>query len=477
DLAPILETISGEIILGALNAAVAAITQQYIDAGYLTSRAVLPAQPLDGNLEIQVIEGTITDIQITGLNRLRPRYITSRVRQGIGTPLNINTLEDQLRLFNLDANIDRFNTALLQDQELGTSILQLEITEADPFFGTAFIDNYSAAAVGSTRTGLGLGYRNLLGMGDVAGISYILTPAGGSHIWDFNYAVPLNPMNGTIQARFVNDRNKIIKRPFDALGIRGASQLYEISFRQPLIRNPREEFALSLGFTHKLGQTFLFQNVAQPFSLGAGADGKTRTSVLRFGKDYIRRDRTGAWSGRSQFNIGTGLFNATNNANPIPDGQFLSWLGQVRRIEVINPKHQILIEGDLQLTGDNLLSSETFGIGGGQTLRGYRQGARSGDNGFRFVVENRIALVQNEQGAKLLQIAPFVDVGKVWNNGSNPRQIPDNRFLVGLGTGFIWQPIEKLNVRLDFTLPVVNLRDRQTDLQDDGIYFSLSYGF
>ena len=34
------------------------------------------------------------------------------------------------------------------------------------------------------------------------------------------------------------------------------------------MRSPREEFALSLGFTYQDGQTFLFDDLATPFGVG-----------------------------------------------------------------------------------------------------------------------------------------------------------------------------------------------------------------
>ncbi|NEP63060.1 MAG: hypothetical protein F6K31_40155, partial [Symploca sp. SIO2G7] len=77
----------------------------------------------------------------------------------------------------------------------------------------------------------------------------------------------------------------------------------------------------------------IFNNIPQPFSIGAEADGVTRTSVFRLGQDYLRRDSQGAWSARSQFSIGTGLFDATTNLSPTPDGNFVSWLGQVQQVQ------------------------------------------------------------------------------------------------------------------------------------------------
>ncbi|MGB2924830.1 MAG: ShlB/FhaC/HecB family hemolysin secretion/activation protein [Limnothrix sp.] len=478
DFAPILDNVTGDITLGALNAAVAQITQLYLDAGYLTSRAVLPSQPLgNGNITIQIIEGSLADIEINGLRHLRPGYVQSRLNLGIDTLFNVNDVEDELRLLNNDPNFDSLAVDLQSGDDLGTSRLVLDVDETKPFFGRVFIDNYSPASVGSERIGTTLAYRNLAGMGDILQLGYTHTFTNGSNIWDLGYSLPLNPMNGTLGLRVVLDSNKITQSPFDALGIEGESTLYDVSFRQPLVRNPREEFALSLGYSYKDGQTFLFNNVGTPFSVGAEADGTTRTSVIRFGQDYTRRDARGAWSGRSQFNIGTGLFGTTINNAPTPDSLFFSWLGQAVRVQQLSPKNLLIVQADVQLSPDNLLGSESFSIGGAQTLRGYRQGARSSDNGWRFSIEDRITLMENTERGSLLQIAPFFDMGTVWNNPSNPRQIANEHFLAGLGTGLIWIPKEDLTVRLDFALPLVNVGDRQDNIQDDGLYFNMSYAF
>jgi hemolysin activation/secretion protein len=113
------------------------------------------------------------------------------------------------------------------------------------------------------------------------------------------------------------NRNEITEPPFDAFGIRANQDLYEINYRQPLMRSPKEEFALSLGFTYQDGQTFLFDNLATPFGIGPDANGVSRTSVIKFGQDYIRREPQGAWFLRSQFSFGI----------DIPDQTFLVGAG------------------------------------------------------------------------------------------------------------------------------------------------------
>lgn len=479
DFAPILTPLEGQnVTLNQLRKVADAITQFYLDQGYLNSRAVLTEQTItDGVAIIEVIEGTITDLEVTGLERFRDSYFTSRLNRGINTPLNVNELEDQLRLLQINPLIEDIEVDLEPGEETGESTLLLNVEEASSWFGSAFVDNYSAPSVGSERFGVSGGYRNLLGVGDVFTATGSRSFSGGSTIFDFNYLVPFNSLDGTVQLRTTIDRNEVTQSPFDELGIEGESETYSISVRQPLKRSFQEEFALSLGLTHRNGQTFLFDNIGTPFGAGAEADGTTRTTVLSFGQDYLSRDDKGAWVFRSQFNFGLDLLDATMNADPIPDGRFFSWNGQVQRVHQLAPKHLLIVQGNIQLSPDNLLGSQRFTVGGGQTLRGYRQGARSGDNGWRVSVEDRITLVQGQPGVSLLQVAPFVDLGMVWNNPSNPDQVNDEHFLAGLGTGIIYSPVEKLNLRLDFTLPLVNISDRSTNLQDDGIYFSVNYSF
>jgi hemolysin activation/secretion protein len=452
------------------------ITQLYLDKGYITSRAIVVNQAVtDGVVEIRVIEGSLEEIRIEGTRRLNPGYIRRRIQLGAGTPLNTGQLEDQLRLLRADPLFENVEASLRAGSGTGKSILIVRIIEANPFEGSVGIDNYSPPSVGSERLGLNLLYRNLTGNGDGIAASYYHTTKSGADSLDLSYRVPLNAMNGALQLRTSLSRNKVVDPAFSVFNIQGDSQLYEISFQQPLVRSPREEFALSLGFTFQESKALIDDLI--PISPGADPEGITTTSVIRFGQDYLRRDVKGAWSVRSLFSIGTGLFGATINDPPTPDGRFFSWLGQVQRVQVLGNSNFLIIGADIQLTPDSLLPSQQFVIGGGQSLRGYRQNIRAGDNGVRFSVEDRITLQRDESGAATFQLAPFVDAGVVWNDPDNPIELPSQRFLAGVGLGVLWEALPGLNIRVDYGLPLVDLEDRGRNVQDDGFYFSVRYQF
>jgi len=450
------------------------ITEIYIDRGYITSRAVLPPQTITaGVVQIQVIEGRLARIEVEGTKRLHPAYIRSRVRLGAGTPLSVANLEDQLRLLRVDPLFDNIEPSLRAGDKEGESILIVRVLEANPFQPSFSFDNYSSPSVGAERLGVTLRHRNLTGNGDELAAAYYKS-LGDVDVFDFSYRIPLNPMNGTLQLRAAPNRNSIVQAPFDVLDISGKSHLFEVSYRQPLVRSPLEEFALSGGFSYQRGQTF-FRGKPEPFGKGPDEQGVSTTSTIKLGQDYIRRDPQGAWALRSQFTIGTSLFDATSNEGSVPDGQFLSWLGQVQRVQRLNSTHLLIVQGDLQLSANSLLSSQQFVIGGGQSLRGYRQNARGGDNGFRVSIEDRITLRRNAAGLPTLQLAPFLDAGGVWNNPDNPNKLTNQTFLAGAGVGVLWEPIPRVNLRVDYALPLVNISDRGDNLQDSGIYFSIIY--
>lgn len=478
DFSNITQKVTGRTVtLAELQNVANEITQLYLNKGYLTSRAILVDQKIvDNVVQIQVVEGGIEKIEIEGTRRLNANYVRSRVGLATGKPLSSAKLEDQLRLLRNDPLLANVEASLRPGSSLGQSVLIVRVKEADPFDAVLGIDNYSPPSVGSERLGIVANHRNLTGLGDELALSYYRTTQGGANIYDFNYRVPLNPMNGTLQLRTTINNNQVIDPQLKQFDISGESQLYEINYRQPLVRSLREEFALSLGFAVQNGQTFTFAGPT-PFGFGPDAEGNSRTRVIKFGQDYVRRDVSGAWGLRSLFSFGIGIFDATVNSDPIPDGRFFSWLGQIQRVQRLSPDNLLIAQAELQLTPDSLLPSQQYVLGGGQSLRGYRQNVRAGDNGVKFSVEDRIILQKDASGSPTLQIAPFVDLGYIWNVSDNPNISQNQRFLAGVGTGLLFQPIPQLNLRLDYGIPLVNLDDRGTNAQDDGFYFSASYRF
>ncbi|MEM8805054.1 MAG: ShlB/FhaC/HecB family hemolysin secretion/activation protein [Cyanobacteria bacterium P01_G01_bin.38] len=465
DFAPILADYEGrELTIQQLRQAADEVTQLYLNEGYITSRAILSNQTIEnGVVQLQVIEGSLADIQVEGADRLAG-YVRDRIELGADTPLSQIDLENQLRLLRVDPLIDNIEASLRAGEGLGESILIVRVDAANDLEAHLVVDTNSPPSVGTVRTGAEVTYRNPFGIGDQLQASAYRATTGGSELYELSYRAPVNAMNGTISARILPSEFEIIDpAEIAALDVTGSADVYELSYRQPLIRTPREELALSLGFRHRDGETLLS---------GFQID-ESSTSVVQFGQDYVRRDVNGAWALRSQFNLGTGLLDATDRANGV-DGQFFSWLGQVQRAQVLNQNNILILQGDVQLATDSLLGSEQFVVGGGQSVRGYSQNARFGDNGVRLSAEDRIVVDRDESGTPILQLAPFIDMAAVWNNESSTAANDDN-FLLGTGVGLLYRPIDQLNIRFDVGVPLVELDEPGDSPQDVFIYLNLDY--
>ncbi|MBD2113159.1 MULTISPECIES: ShlB/FhaC/HecB family hemolysin secretion/activation protein [Cyanophyceae] len=457
------------LTLEELQAAANAVTQLYLNAGYITSEAVLPPQPVqEGVVRLQVVEGGLEEIRVVGTDRL-VSYVQQRIALAGTRPLNQNQLEGQLQLLQRDPLFDNVEASLRQGQEADGSILTVQVTEAPPVSGSLAIDTLSPRSVGEFRTGGTLQYNNLAGWGDRLVASAYRSTTGGSYAYELSYLVPLNPKEGTLLLRATPSSYSITDPTDPTFGLepRGSTDSYEIQYRQPLIRTLREELALSAGFRYRNGSTLLGGVITPP----------TVTSVVSFGQDYLRRDPSGAWGLQSQFRLGTGLFGATLLPDPSPSGEFFSWQGQVQRLQVLGPNHQLLVRGAVQLASSSLLGSEQFFIGGAQSVRGYYQNGRFGDNGLRLAVEDQITLLRDENQSALLSLSPFLDLGYVWAHNRDFRATNQN-FLLGTGLGVMMTPVENVDARVDFGIPLIALDELASDRPSGlRVYFDVRYRF
>lgn len=449
-----------------------AVTQRYVDAGFLTSGAFIPPQTLEnGMVTVQVIEGEIEDIEIVGTRRLNPRYIRSRLGLAARPPINADKLLEGLQRLQIDPLIDTVSADLQAGVRPGTSILRVEVSEADSFDVNLGFDNGRSPNIGSIRRRIDISEGNLFGIGDRVSLGYSNT--NGSNSLDASYSVPVSPYNTRINIDAGISESRVIDDTFDVLDISSDAHYYEVGITHPLVESPTQEVFLGLALSHKENQTRLGIDDIGPFPLSPGADdnGETRVTALRFSQGWTQRSQKQVLAARSQFNAGLGLLNATDNEGGLPDSQFFSWRGQGQWVRLLGQESLFFLRSDVQLATDSLLSSEQFGLGGQQTVRGYRQDALLRDNGALISAEARFPIIRFSEDSTV-QVTPFLEAGAAWNHTNTPA---GNNVLVGTGVGFLWQQGEDLTARLDWGIPLVDIDSTSDSLQDSGIYFSVQY--
>ncbi|WP_234300813.1 ShlB/FhaC/HecB family hemolysin secretion/activation protein [Sphaerospermopsis aphanizomenoides] len=459
------------ITLAELFQARSKITELYVNKGYITSGAYIPEQAIQsGVIKIQVVEGKLEDIQITGTHRLKVNYLRSRLAVATSPPLNRDKLLEALQLLQLNPLIDNLSAELSAGARPGTSVLQVQVREAKSFSSEVALDNGRSPSVGSFRRRIQVREANLLGLGDNLSLAYANT--NGSNTFDTSYTLPLNPRNGTLSFNFGTSFSNVIEKPFNILDIQSSSRYYELTLRQPVMQTPTQEFALGLTASRRESEASYIKGERLPFpSLGADDEGRTRVSALRFFQEWTTRNSRQVFAVRSQFNLGIGAFNATIN-NDSPDSRFFSWLGQAQWARLLAPDTLLILRANTQLASRNLLPLEQFGVGGLDSVRGYRQDFLLADNGALAAAEVQIPVLRLSQSRGLLQVIPFVDFGVAWNNsGRNP----DPNTLASLGLGLRWSQGDRFNARLDWGIPLVSVDPQARTWQENGLYFSVVY--
>ncbi|MEB3216934.1 MAG: ShlB/FhaC/HecB family hemolysin secretion/activation protein [Nostocales cyanobacterium 94392] len=465
------------ITFAQLLAARSKITELYIQEGYITSGAYIPEQTLrDGVVKIQVIEGGLEEIQVTGTRRLNPNYIRSRIALATSTPVNQNRLLESLQLLQINPLIENLSAELSAGSRLGSNLLAIKVREADTFNTQIILDNGRSPSVGSFRRQLQVKEANLLGLGD--GISLAYSNTDGSNTVDASYSLPLNPRNGSLTFNYGNTSADVIERPFNTLDIESASQYYELTFRQPLLQTPSQEFALGITASRRESDisSSVFEREDIPLSLlspGVDQQGGTRITALRFFQEWISRNTQEVIAARSQFSLGTGAFNATIN-DDAPDSRFFAWRGQAQWVRLLAPDSLLLVRGDVQLASTTLLAAEQFGLGGINSVRGYRQDFLLRDNGVLGSVELQLPILRVSGWDGVLQVTPFFDVGTTWNNSSS-RDENDTSTLAAVGLGLRWTQGNNLTAAVEWGIPLVSVDSQSNTWQENGLYFFVQY--
>jgi len=423
---------------------------------------------------IQVIEGGLGEITVNVEGRLNPDYIRERLALAAETPLQINELQSALQLLQLDPLIQSISAELSATPEVGINLLTVQAETADTFALDLLVDNGRSPSVGTIQRQASLTESNLLGYGDEAFVSY--TNTDGSDAFDLSYRIPVNPRNGNLRFAYGQSDSEVIEDPFTPLDIQSDYRYYEVSFDQPLILTPTEELTLGITATRQESENFLFGDQPFPLSVGSDEEGETRITALRFSQEWVQRGENEVLAARSQFSVGVDWFDATVNEND-PDSRFFAWRGQGQWVRRLGEDALLLVRSDLQLASQALPPLEQFGSGGLGSVRGYRQDALLSDNGWLASTELRLPILRVDDWDSVLQVAPFVDLGIAWNNDRNGEDRPelDSNVLAGVGLGLRWQTGDRLTARFDWGIPLVDVDDRDETLQEQGLYFSVSY--
>lgn len=423
------------------------ITKHYQDAGYILTRAVVPAQEIEGGvIKISVVEGYIYDIELTGKDI--PSFPTQKIVNEIreNRPLNIHELErkllvlDELPGFDIKAVLAPLNEKEAADNP-GAVRLNIMFTLnvsliPESVSGTASVDNYGSKFIGPWQAGLRTTIpHEQLFLGETS-ISIFATPT-----WDelayFALAehVPITSDGLYMNAAFKYSRSEP-GSSLEELDLYSRYLSFSLGLDYPIILSRQRRWDVSGSFE---ANTFTSDILSDRLY-------EDKTRVLRLGSRYQGSHNLGGLTfGNLNFSQGFDILGAreTGSADLSREeghSDFSKFEFSLTHNQELNSDFGLSVNVTGQYSFSPLLSSEEFGYGGYALGRAYDNSEIAGDSGLGFLAElsYRKFLISPENSL-MPSIEPYIfyDIGKVWNLDSNTED--ESGASSGGGFRFRWE--------------------------------------
>jgi hemolysin activation/secretion protein len=451
------------------------ITLLYVNRGYINSGAVVPDQTVgDGVLTLRVVEGRVTEIDLTGNRHYRTSYLTDRLSRGISTPFNVEDLGRQQQILLQEPFLSRLNLNISPGLAPGEARLTGDVTELPPYSLTMQIANSQSPTVGEVRGQIQAVAGNIFGIGDLLAVQYGRSQALNDGA--VSYSFPIASDDTRVNLRYDINNSLVISEPLQPLNITSHYQSVSVGLSRPFYRTPEQNLTLGLSLEWRESQTFLLN---EPFSFVAGADnGRTNVTALRLYQSWLDQNAERVLAVRSTFSLGIDALGATVTGTK-PSGQFFTWLGQTQYVRRIYRDWEILARGSLQLSNAPLFPIEQFVLGGMSTVRGYREYLTASDNAFAGTLELRVPIgrlpvprLTKDETEGTVQLVPFYDHGAGWNTS---RASPPFANLSSVGLGLRWLIGSGVVAEIYYGQGFRRV-DVGNSMEDKGVHFRITAG-
>ena len=432
--------------LAAISAVVGDI---YREAGFHLSRAMIPPQDIqNGQLHLQVVEGSITEVALKGDGAeqfgVRPMLDAVLAER----PSRLSTLERQLLLINGRPGVRIEDTAL---EEIGAAsghfrlIVSLKTWH---LFTSVGVDNLGSSSVGPWQSYGTAAFNSYLAPGDSLVVNLSTTPGDPRQLafGRLSYEAPV----GTDGARIGASGYYSEVRPGDFRRLFNdniKTEWFEI--RGSIV--PLQSQKSSLILTAAAG----FSNVYENDIFGPIYADHIRTVSLT--SDYRLQDYFGGNNYLTvNYRQGIDVFGASHRGDDYlsregASGKFSALSFWFTRYQTLSDAWSLKLASAGQTASGPLFTSQQFYLGGLAFGRGYGSAEISGDNGIAGSVELRFDQKTSYQYLSGYQLYGFVDTGLAWNDGYRPS---DGLSLTSAGGGVRFFLTEGLQADIGAAAPL-----------------------
>lgn len=359
-----------------INELIRGITNLYLNAGYITSRAYLPNQNLTyGQFKLVVVEGFVESVQIDGASAKRLRSAFPGIE---GKKLNLRSIEqgiDAIGRGGAQAKVD-----FLPGSKLGATRLLVKVKNHPKQQLTLGVDNDGVKATGSSRLSMTHAWNNPVGFNDLLWLNYQTSDLGKDDkrkatSLSLSYSIPWGNWVETLSLNQYEYKSWMGEAavPF---GTSGDSFSFSLDNRYLLWRD-------QTGLAH-LGLRLKQQDTENRVSNLRLVTSSRKYNAVNAYASYRHVGQRQEWQGELVLHQGLGS-DQLDLGSATPDDQFHKWALDVAYLKR-SQWQQLPIEWrsqwQLQHSDDVLYASEQLSLGGRYTVRGFAEQSVQGGTGF-----------------------------------------------------------------------------------------------
>ncbi|MDA0107927.1 ShlB/FhaC/HecB family hemolysin secretion/activation protein [Vibrio sp. La 4.2.2] len=363
--------------LGEMNALLRRVSNHYLEAGYVTSRAYLVPQDLtSGVLEVVIVEGRLEALLMNGQPEL---FLRHAFPNAVGQVLNLRDIEQGLDQIN---RLSRYNAQieLLPGQTQGHTIVNIQTREGRAVNASLGFNNGGQPSTGETQLSASVRADNLLDWLEQWSLSGNKSSAFASSFDSENLTLSLGVPFGYWSANFRTSYSRYYREfthqhyLFDSSG---QTNTHTFNLRWLALRDSVSKTSLNLGLTHRREKNYL---------LGSLLEGNSRNlSGVSLTADHSQRVGRSFWTLSPSLGLGVDWFGGEDDGQKAlhePKAQYIkgSLTGSVTYLLPTQGSLTSTLFG--QWTHDELYGTERLSIGGEYSVRGFKGASLSGDQGF-----------------------------------------------------------------------------------------------
>jgi hemolysin activation/secretion protein len=434
----------------------AALEKAYSEKGFQSVTVAIPPQTVrEGVVTLQVTEGRVGRLRVVGARWFLPsdvRRLAPSVAEG--TVPNFNEIVRDIYALNQQPE-RRVTPALRAGAVPGTMDVDLNVEDRLPLHGSLELNNRQSANTSKLRLNGALRYDNLW-------------QAGHSLAFSFQTA-PRHPADGQVFS--IAYLARVPRVPWFTLGLSGMLQDSDISTLGGIaVQGKGRILGARAGFL--LPGSGAFSSTAS-----VGLDVKRFEEGLRLGPDTLKTPVT-YWPVTAQYAAGWSLessqtqlavalvFGLRPLGSSAPEfdakryqasGSFVLCRGELSRTQEVVGGLQLFARLQGQFTGEPLLGSEQFMIGGAESVRGYLEGEAAGDVGPLATLEVRspsLAAWLGRPAPDELRLLAFFDTARAAVIHPLP-EVRSITLLRGTGVGLRLRLLDGITGAADVGLPLL----------------------